>query len=238
MENVKMGFKKKFVLVDFWNYFIMMLILLFILGGVFQVVIFFIVVVATSVIDISTKQDVVMLDQLFHVLIMLIGVIIVSICPLLILFVFRKFFYYEIAKHNMQNGYNFVINPNGIELLVQKEESVIIDINGIASINLSTYSAPFKSLIPSRSINYLRNDFQSNLAKTVIIIEVILKNDVDLTKFKRKGLYYKLFNFRKNKKTNQTKFYLYEIMYDAIYEKDMVVFHQYFGNLIQTDLEY
>lgn len=223
METVHMGFKKKFIHTDFWNNISVIFMFSFILIVLFEAATAVVVLSVANFSAIFTKQDFIMPEYLLLAVMMLTVLIV-------ILYFSRKFFRYELLKYNMPNGYNFVINPNGIELFVQGEESVFIDINEIDTINLSIYSSYLKYFLGFRSAYYV----QSNLRKPIITIEVILKDDIDLTKFKRKGRYYRFFNFRVNKKTNQATVYLYEIMYDNQYKHEMVAFHKYFGGLIKT----
>lgn len=227
METRNMGFKKTFAYIDFWNNLTMTIYLFFILACLFQAIPTVIASLFVNATRIFTKQDFSMTNEVFQSIIIL-------IIFLPILYFSRKFFYYALVKCNMQDGYNFAINQNGIELFVKEEESVFIDINEIDCINLSMYSAYLKNLVGFRAPGFNNNDVQSNLGKTIITIEVILKNNIDLSKFERNARYYRFFNYKVNKKTNQTKFYLYEIMYDNQYKQDMVVFYEYFGNLIKN----
>lgn len=228
METRHMGLKKNFWYLDVTCYYELVLFLLFIISyTIIEIKSFIGALIINPISNAILNTTYFLMPSTIE--------LIVTVIFIVILIFFRKSYYYDTVKYNMQKGYNLIINPNSIELLVKNEDSVVIDIDEIHSINISFYSSPFENfykLICSMSAFY---KLDSNFAKSVIIIEVILKDEIDLNKFERKGLYYRLFNYRVNKKTNQAKLYLYEITYEKLYEQDMVVFYEYFGNLTQTD---
>lgn len=124
---------------------------------------------------------------------------------------------------HMKEKSNFAVTSEGIEILTKKGIVEILT-SYIEKINITTYSFPFTFEIRPYSDN--------NMNKDITTIKIILKDDVDLDEFKIKGLYYNLFNYRKNKKTGKTSFYLYEIMYGKESENNIAFFREKFCDFL------
>lgn len=217
MEKNLMGYKKKFLVTDFLFYIVTMIIPIMILCGTIQT---FAYIIAGVLFYGDNLQNIVLLvSQVWYLPIYL-----------FILFLLRKFYYYEIVKKHMKEKYNFSVNSQGIEILF-KNENVQISTNYIEKIHIYRYSSPFKNLYKLFCKMYMMGNMDSNFCKDITIIKVMLKDDVDLNEFERKGIYYNLFNYHKNKKTNQVSFYFYEIMYDKVSEDDICAFKEKFYDL-------
>lgn len=113
-------------------------------------------------------------------------------------------YYYENIKYYMKKGYNYRLYDDKIEILLKKEDNVEISFQDIKKCDIKFYSYIFKIIF-----NLCLSD--TNFKKDISIIKLSLDDNENL--YKRKGIYYNLFNYKKSKKKGTTIF-LYEIMYD------------------------
>lgn len=105
-----------------------------------------------------------------------------------------KCVYYECVKFFMNTGYNFKLECDKIELFIKKEDSVIINFEDIKRYEISKYLYKFLRIF---NFSY---SYDTNMKKDVYIIRLYLCEKDDKNYYKRKSLYYNLFNLRRSKK--------------------------------------
>lgn len=177
MEEKLMGYKKNFIIEDFSLFFI----------GIIVIPIF----------------SVLIITQFFQLQSSL-GAIIFNVALFCINLITIKCYYYESIKYFMKKGYNFKLKEDKIEVLLKKEDNVIIDFKNIKEYKIYTYSYIFKQIF------YLLSMSDTNFRKDIFIIKLNLYTNDN---YKRKNLYYNLFNYS-NRKKNGVTITLYEIIYN------------------------
>lgn len=161
---------------------------------------------------------------------------------LLFYIVFRRFNFYEKAKYKMKEYYNFSVCSEEIEVFC-KNKNIKIPVCDIEYINIFTYSSPFRWFYKSQCaigrlpifstferINGVESD--SNFCKIVTVIEIKIKDSVDVNKFQNYNSYYKAYNFTKTKK-NEVTISLYEIMYNETSVEDIKYIRELYKDLIK-----
>lgn len=207
MEEKLMGYKKKFFITDRFFYVLTMFFPIFILFGTIQAFIF----ITADFFSSGGNLDIVLFDlrQIWFVFIYLI-----------IIFILRKFYYYEMVKYHMKEKYNFSVSNEEIEIL-SKKGSVQILISDIEKVYIYRFSSPFKNFYKLSCKMLMTGNMDSNFCKDVTTIKIKIKNDIESHKYKNRGVYYNLFNYNKVFGAPEINLFVYEIMYDSESEKNI-----------------
>lgn len=220
MERKYMGYKKKFIITDISFYLEIMLILLFILSNYIW---FFIAVIMLIFEDISIAKIIfAFIIQAW-----------LSIVIFIIIFKLKKFYYYEMVKMHMKEKYNFSVSDEVVEILSKNGKNVQVLTSDIEKIYINKYCSPLKSFFKFSCKMYMMGgQMDSNFCKDITCIRMKLKSDIENENYKKRGIYYNLFNYIKKFGTDDIYLCVYEIMYDETSDRNIEYLKDMYKGLI------